>query len=1195
MTASVQLGPFEVGERIGAGGMGAVYRAEHTETGEPVAVKTLLAEVARRPEKRRAFRREVQALAKLDHPGIAAIVDYGELDDETAERGPEAFAAGAPWFAMEFVDGRELPKSGLEFEWSAIESILSSTLDALAHAHARSVVHRDLKPGNMLLSDAGDRPTVKLVDFGIAQIFDPVSGGTESASGRERVTGTPKYMAPEQIRGDWRDQGPWTDLYALGCLTWRLVCGGAPFTGDTTEDVLKGHVREAPEGFDPVIAVPEGLEEWLRGLLRKPVDHRVRRAADAAWGLAQLGEPQGGRSTREGDEETVASTLAAGPTLGTISGPTVVDAVAPRDGTEETAESTGAWNGPTREPSEAPVDGQQYGPPPLPPDWKRERGDRKAAVLPETGLELFGLRDIPVVDRKSERDRLWSTIREVHRDETPRLTVLEGPAGTGKTRLAEWFGRRIDETGAARVLRATHSRSSGPDDGMRGLLQGAFRTEDLSRRDVFQRVLERLPERGPNDRMHTADARGLTELIRPTDDADQRVDGPRYRFSSAGQKYGLLRRFFERMALRRPVIVWLDDLQWGRGAIGVCEELFGDVGAASPVGVVATVRSDVVAEDSSLERRLRRLYERADARRVEIESLRPGDHRELIDRLLDLSPHLVGRLAERTEGNPLFAVELLRHWVERDQLRPGAEGFELADDRAFEIPGSVDQLWLERLEQLAGRAEATDDGTWRALELAAVLGRDVDVEEWEGVLRAAGVERPEGLVEQLVGRGLAERTARGWSFGHGLLVETLQRRSRRAGRWEEQNRICAEVLGSSAGDAELGTRERIAEHWVEAGEPDRALEPLLRELEQCRARAADEERRRLLDRRAELLDAVGVPAGDERRLEQRLEEAALTAHRRDLNRATELTAEVWEELGDDQDRLRAKCARLRGSLEERTRNWNDAQNWMEKSLEASRRLGDPALESRALRKLGWFLLRQAEFDRAEQRLRKAIGRAEEAQDVHRKLRGERVRAVLMQARGDERAEKLFERVRREAAEEGFPALEARALNGLGEEARYAGRFDEARESFREYLRKMEELVRPHSAATARLNLAQVALQSGDPEEALEHLRGARDLYETLGAEDRWEGLRHLIRMGCAAADRDRGRFDRLWERIDAGLPEEWYVVKDVPWVLESAADYAVEADWDERARDVLELAAGLWEELEDEEAADRVRERLQEM
>lgn len=441
MGASVRLNAFELAERIGAGGMGAVYRAEHTETGQQVAIKVLLAEVARRDDKRRNFRREVQALAKLHHPAVASVLDYGAIDTRTAERGPDAFVEGAPWFAMEYVDGRPMPKRSRSWQWETLETVLLTTLDGLAHAHARSTVHRDLKPENILLETAKgeDEPGAKLVDFGIARIFDPdIEDPTEPS---RRITGTPKYMAPEQIRGEWRDQGPWTDLYALGCVIWRIVCDAPLFDGETTEDILEGHLQEQPSNFNPRMPVPEGLEHWLRGLVHRDIDRRTGCAADAARQLLRLGEPlsSGPATTAPSPESAVAAT-AGQPTLQsmvTMVGSTLDSEVEPTNAELPTPDDRDAAVpvGDTSEVAEdsvTPMD-LESDRPPISPNWRRGHSERKAAVVPRAGLELFALRDVPIVDRTPERDRLWEALRRVDRDGVPELVTLEAAAGCSLT------------------------------------------------------------------------------------------------------------------------------------------------------------------------------------------------------------------------------------------------------------------------------------------------------------------------------------------------------------------------------------------------------------------------------------------------------------------------------------------------------------------------------------------------------------------------------------------------------------------------------------------------------------------------------------------------------------------------------------------------------------------------------------------
>ena len=154
---------------------------------------------------------------------------------------------------MELVEGG--PSNNTSSSWTGLAraSTLLQVLRALAYAHARGIIHRDLKPANVLLAvDQGGSRRAMLTDFGIAQAFD-AGAAPAIDSADERVTGTPKFMAPEQITGSWREQGPWTDLYALGCLAYWMVCGRVPHEGSSAYVILKSHLERDPPPDDPAL------------------------------------------------------------------------------------------------------------------------------------------------------------------------------------------------------------------------------------------------------------------------------------------------------------------------------------------------------------------------------------------------------------------------------------------------------------------------------------------------------------------------------------------------------------------------------------------------------------------------------------------------------------------------------------------------------------------------------------------------------------------------------------------------------------------------------------------------------------------------------------------------------------------------------------------------------------------------------
>jgi len=250
----IRVGSFDLGDQIGRGGMGVVLAGVHRGTGAPVAVKLLTRAHAESARRREALLDEVRAMARLDHPGIVTVYDAGTIGEEEAAGSSGRLTAGTAWLAMDRIDGGPLTRERGRLGWARLEETLRGLLDALAHAHARGVVHRDLKPSNVLRDRASGR--VLLMDFGLAHALGEVARSEQT----ETIEGTPHYMAPEQVEGRWRDFGPWTDLYAVGCLTFALVTGSPPFAdADDVVTVMRAHRFERAPRLPSRPGMPEGL------------------------------------------------------------------------------------------------------------------------------------------------------------------------------------------------------------------------------------------------------------------------------------------------------------------------------------------------------------------------------------------------------------------------------------------------------------------------------------------------------------------------------------------------------------------------------------------------------------------------------------------------------------------------------------------------------------------------------------------------------------------------------------------------------------------------------------------------------------------------------------------------------------------------------------------------------------------------
>ena len=268
MTTPQVLGErYEIGGVLGRGGMAEVHRGRDLRLGREVAVKVLRSDLARDPSFQVRFRREAQAAASLNHPAIVAVYDTGE------DRGP---TGNTPYIVMEYVEGETLRdvlrREGVLPPERAM-SLAADICGALDFSHRNGIVHRDVKPGNVMITPAG---SVKVMDFGIARA---VSDSAATMTSTAAVIGTAQYLSPEQARGEGVDAR--SDVYSLGCLLYELVTGAPPFTGDSPVSVAYQHVREdprLPSSINP--AIPPELDSILLKAMSKNPANRYQSAAE---------------------------------------------------------------------------------------------------------------------------------------------------------------------------------------------------------------------------------------------------------------------------------------------------------------------------------------------------------------------------------------------------------------------------------------------------------------------------------------------------------------------------------------------------------------------------------------------------------------------------------------------------------------------------------------------------------------------------------------------------------------------------------------------------------------------------------------------------------------------------------------------------------------------------------------------------
>lgn len=260
---------FLVESIIGEGGMGVVYKAVNSQTKEAVAVKILRQQYMHDEVAARRFKHEAIATSRLSHPHIVAMHDHGSTVD------------GYLFMVMEIIEGKSLAKIVHErrsLNASRTVHIMKQVCEALDHAHHQGVIHRDLKPGNILLTEVGaEKDYVKLVDFGIAKLLMPEGETDETQIEQEgEVLGSPLYMSPEQCLG--RELDGRSDIYSLGIVLYETLMGKVPFIGRTLQETVEMQVQTAPMAFSakrPDLNLPASIEAVVfRALQKKKADRQ---------------------------------------------------------------------------------------------------------------------------------------------------------------------------------------------------------------------------------------------------------------------------------------------------------------------------------------------------------------------------------------------------------------------------------------------------------------------------------------------------------------------------------------------------------------------------------------------------------------------------------------------------------------------------------------------------------------------------------------------------------------------------------------------------------------------------------------------------------------------------------------------------------------------------------------------------------
>jgi len=837
---------------LGEGGMGIVYRCRDTFANDEVAVKrVIIPDGPLANEYVMWFYKESRALATLDHPSIVRARDFGQLHD------------GSPYLVMDLDSGASLHElSHTKMSFPLCWSIISQMLGALAHAHARGIIHGDLKPSNILVEEVPDEPPrVKILDFGLAWLkqdrHDERLDGNKSVEFAPHAgAGTPGYMAPEQIQHESHNVCGATDLYSLGCVLYRMLSGKAPFTGDSKE-LLRHHAFDMPPIPKLQLEAPNDAVHFVMRLLAKhPWDR---------WEFASEARAEWDRWRPSGKVDPSVWRFPALPR-------------------RKSASVAAAQNTPRRE--------SVFRVP--------------AGVAIERAPGLLSIRQSPLVGRQDARTLLREYCDEVVEGRGPlhRLVVLVGPAGVGKSRIAEWLYEAVHEEGTLVPLRARYRPLRGPLDGMMGAVTQYFNFERADR-DTIERTLLSRWKIGKNDKAGRTWVAGVAEWLRPLGPiADQPIgpSGIRFTLDTPETRRMVIRYTLRRIARGRPLLLWLDDLHHAsdpslEGHMRLLEEE-----PDQRMIMVATIRTEDYQPDARLLERLQPLKNVVATETIEIRPMDDATTCSLLRAALPLDDDAVEEAARRSRGNPLFALQQLHAWALAGDLEHYQGRYRVPADVLAVQPRTTAELWDSRIAALPIEHRL-------AAYAAASLGADIRRMVLHALLTALELPADSAMLSLQNAEILIPRGPGRYSWPHALLLEHLTHRLHQT---DDARRILRAAAEALTRHPLSGTRRIVRQRVVNllgAGDPDAAA-MLLFDFLQNSGGAAREPLTLLSD-----LDLLkGKLQGRTLALKHRWQAEAL----RQLSRAdeasvhAEIARSTFEDLGDRENR--AHALRLLGHI-----------------------------------------------------------------------------------------------------------------------------------------------------------------------------------------------------------------------------------------------------------------------------------------
>ncbi len=1047
---------YEVLRELGRGGMGVVYLCRDTVTHDRVALKRL-----RPPEESKStraeeswwFQQEARAVASLDHPAIVRARDFGTLHD------------GSPYLVMDALPGRSIHEwmHTTTIPWPVIWALVDQVLAGLAHAHARGVIHGDLKPSNIMLDMAasGRGPRAFVLDLGLAWLretrHDPrLDGAPLPELAVHSGAGTVGWVAPEQIRKAATHVGPATDLYALGCIMYRVLTGKEVFEG-TAQEVLRAHKRTSVPAPQLGASVPAAVGPFIQRLLAKRPWHRYELAADArrAWG--QL---------RPAEAPTMEETVASSPSL------------------------------PSSLPSSTPDIGRAMA--------------QARALAPG----LLSLRPSPMVARDEERRELLDVVGAVCSGIGPphRMLALLGAAGVGKSRLAEWLTEQVHERGLMWPLRARYGKTPSPLDGLTGAVNKYFNLEGADRDLVEQTLLNRW-EVAQDDDEALSWVAATAEWLRPTPPGAIPPLGPtgkRFVLDTPEIRFAVMRRVLQRIGRERPILIWFDDLHLtSANTFETLSRLHRDAPKLR-ILIVTTARSEALETDLDAALRMEALRADWKGKVIELKALATEETHALLRATLPLHDDAVSTATMQSRGNPLFALQLLHAWSGGGYLTLEGGRYQVPREALQGRAITTAELWDDRL-----RGVPTD--LRLAAYAAAAIGDDVRGVVLRTLVSALGLNPRDALVALTRAQILIATGNDQFRWAHALLQEHLLNRLHERSDAPAIFRLAADAL---AKHPDVGSR-RIMKHRVRnllrAGDDDVGARLMFRFIEGAWARGRDSAAT-LKD--LQMLDGKVAGATRAEYAYWRAEALRHIGKLEEAKEQAEAARAAWEVAGD-QARA-ANVTRLLGHLASDMGSPAQGRQLVLDAIRELDELKEAAWHAQALVVLGEIDYLLGAHAQARSGLTEAERRCEAVGDALSRAQCFILRAMIETAVGGYgRARNLLVDARAAFDAIGYRLGMAQCDVVLGHADHRGGQNDDARARTLAARIAFRELQNPRGEAACERLLAMIAIDTDDYTAASAHATVAMRIYERM--QDPWGGLEsRLLLAQVALARGDEG-------------------------------------------------------------------------